>query len=869
MDRTTRSAERSNTRPATGERPAAHRLDWLSSDESFRALVENVGEGVGIVDEHERFVFVNEAGAMILGVPAEDLIGRALQDFVAEDEWKRVTEESRRRRSGQRSVYDLALLRPDGTKRDVIVTASPTYDRDGNYRGTYGVFRDITERKATEELVERRSRNLAERVKELQCLYAVMRELHQHGRSIRETVAKAVELVPSGWQYPEIACCRITLEDETFTSKRFRETPWRMAADIAVRDATVGSVEVFYTEKTSSDDPFLKEEERLLGAIAEQMAHAFDHAGAEERLLRSQETAQTLLDNYPGGAVLLDLDYRVVAINAPAAEMTPRSMEDIIGAEVHDLFDTELSEHRVKVLRTIVRTGEPVTAEEHYGDRVYSTQIHPVLGGDGAVERLAVFTRDVTDELRRERALRRSEAKYRSMFELSPEAIVLLDRKGNVVDVNGRIEDWLGYSRDDIVGRNLLFLPFIPKSSKRRIMKRFLERMAGKPIQPYDLTFLTKNGDERVGRIHGTVLMDDEGRTTNDLVMISDVSEQKRAEVAMAEAGQKLEGLHGVVKRLAACTRIDEIYPLVTEAASGILSIDACGFFVEKDGMLSLAATCCRGREEGPPPVPVEEAGHLGEAFRTGRMQLFTNDDAGGAMPAPEGFVRGLSMPAEGVGVLHCFSMKEGAFTTDDVRLADLLLDHARQAAERISLQERLREEAIRDRLTGLYNRNYFDEAAGRETERSRRSGEPIGFLMLDIDRFKLINDTYGHQMGDEVLRGVARFLLGQVRTSEIVVRYGGDEFLVMMPGLTGEPGPVCDRIREAFERWRETSGIPEDVDFGLSMGFARWEPYELETVEESLAQADEAMYADKRSHVPPEAARRNGAVREPAADAN
>ncbi|MBD3366867.1 MAG: diguanylate cyclase, partial [Candidatus Eisenbacteria bacterium] len=273
------------------------------------------------------------------------------------------------------------------------------------------------------------------------------------------------------------------------------------------------------------------------------------------------------------------------------------------------------------------------------------------------------------------------------------------------------------------------------------------------------------------------------------------------------------------------------------------------GFFVERDGYLSLAATCCRGREGSPEPVRIEDAGHLGEAYVTGSMQLFGKGDVPGGMPAPEGFEHGISMPIEGIGVLHCFSMKRGAFTTDDVRMLDLLLDHAKQAVGRIRLESQLHEEAIRDRLTGLYNRNYFDEAVEREIERSRRSGEPIGFLMLDIDRFKEINDTYGHATGDDVLRGVARFLVGQVRTSEIVVRYGGDEFLIMMPGLTRDPEPVCERIREAFERWRAASGIPEEVDFDLSMGFSRWEPYDLSSVTEVISEADEAMYEEKRSH--------------------
>mgnify|MGYP006278898313 CR=1 FL=1 len=821
------------------------------ADHAFRAIVENVGEGVSVVDEDERFVYVNDAGAEILGIPREELIGASLLEFVSEEDWSRLADETGRRRGGERGEYELAVRRTDGKKRHVIVTVSPRYDDEGRYDGTFGMFHDITERKAVEELVRRRSRDLAERVKELQCLYSIMQKLHSHARTDAQIARDVASILPSGWQYPGLACARVVVGPNTYASKKFSETRWGMSSSIIVGGEEVGSVEVFYTKvpESAQDDPFLKEERYLLDAVAEQLSRAIEHSRAERNLMQSRETAQMLIDNFPGGAVLLDLDLNVIAVNMNAASQVGRAPSDVVGRPSDELFEGRLREHRLKVLRRVASTGEAAEEEVREDGRVYSVRVHPVPGADGAVERLAIFARDVTEEKKAEREIRRSEAKYRSVFDLSPEAIVLMDRKGSVVDVNGRIEDWLGYPRDEIVGRNILFLPFIPKKTKGRLMKRFLERMAGRPIPPYDVSFVTKNGDEKTGRIHGTVLTDDEGSATHDLVMISDVTEQKRAELATAEAGRKLEELHGVVKRFAECRELGEIYPLITEAARSILSIDACGFFVEEDGMLELAATCCRGREAKPEPMPVDEAGHLGEAFRTGRMQLFTSDDDVGGMPAPEGFERGLSFPAEDLGVLHCFAMTSAAFTTDDVRLTDLLLDHARQAAGRIRLENRLHEEAIRDRLTGLYNRNYFQEAVERETERSRRSGEPIGFLMVDIDRFKQVNDTHGHVMGDDVLRGVARFLAGHVRTSEIVVRYGGDEFLIMMPGLAGEPGPVCARIREAFERWREASGIPDGVDFDLSMGFARWEPYDLTSVTETLSKADEAMYEDKRSH--------------------
>jgi len=158
-----------------------------------------------------------------------------------------------------------------------------------------------------------------------------------------------------------------------------------------------------------------------------------------------------------------------------------------------------------------------------------------------------------------------------------------------------------------------------------------------------------------------------------------------------------------------------------------------------------------------------------------------------------------------------------------------------------------LKERATRDPLTGVYNRRYFNEVIEQELVRSRRYEHPIGFLMIDIDRFKEINDRFGHQMGDRVLKAVADLLVAQVRESDIVVRYGGDEFLIMLLETDGETEAVAERIRNAVAEWNKTNElIPFAVT--LSIGAAHWDPTSTEPIEQVLAEADKRMYADKRS---------------------
>ncbi|HHR86152.1 MAG TPA: GGDEF domain-containing protein, partial [Candidatus Acetothermia bacterium] len=191
-------------------------------------------------------------------------------------------------------------------------------------------------------------------------------------------------------------------------------------------------------------------------------------------------------------------------------------------------------------------------------------------------------------------------------------------------------------------------------------------------------------------------------------------------------------------------------------------------------------------------------------------------------------------------------STQENAFSQQDVHLLEILLGYTAKAIDRISLQEQLRNQAMRDPLTNVYNRRYFNQVIEQEIGRSKRYDHPIGFLMIDVDHFKHINDTYGHQTGDLVLKAVADLLVEQVRDTDLVVRYGGDEFLLVLIETNGEAEKVMERIQAAVEeRDRTNEIVPFSVT--LSIGSAHWSPELNQTAEEILAEADRKMYEAKR----------------------
>ena len=207
---------------------------------------------------------------------------------------------------------------------------------------------------------------------------------------------------------------------------------------------------------------------------------------------------------------------------------------------------------------------------------------------------------------------------------------------------------------------------------------------------------------------------------------------------------------------------------------------------------------------------------------------------------------------------------KDGDFTEEDLEVAAVLgeyaavslrnarnLDQLRVAVDELDRRNRELTEAKQaienlentDPLTGTATRRYFDEILLQQTSLSRRHGLPLQMAMVDLDHFKVINDTHGHDVGDEVLAAVGSILRGGIRREDTVGRFGGEEFLVLFPNTTADAAFACvERLREEVEALR----IPDvEVQVSISAGIA--ELREEDGKREFVARADAAMYVAKR----------------------
>jgi len=205
------------------------------------------------------------------------------------------------------------------------------------------------------------------------------------------------------------------------------------------------------------------------------------------------------------------------------------------------------------------------------------------------------------------------------------------------------------------------------------------------------------------------------------------------------------------------------------------------------------------------------------------------------------------SFSAHGVVQLNLDATMPGDEAASLQNLAITVTESIKLALSHLELEEALRTQALRDALTGLFNRRYLDDVLPRELERCRRQGETLTLAMLDLDHFKRVNDNFGHDAGDAVLRTLGSLLMQWARSSDIVCRYGGEEFTLILQGST--PVDVSERLQDLLQRVAhmevqfEGSTLPPiTVSIGVAQAHAG-----VPDADELLSRSDDAMYQAKQ----------------------
>jgi len=565
----------------------------------------------------------------------------------------------------------------------------------------------------------------------------------------------------------------------------------------------------------------------------------------EEKLQAEKNLFNSIMTLTPDLVYFKDDRHRFERVNKGYTSLFNLQEEEMIGKTAEDYWPEaeEIMADERRALR-----GEPVIGREREvtlpdGEtRWYSIYKFPRRDSDGNITGFLGMDRDITERKRAEEALKNSEARFRTLVENQGEGVAIVDEDEYFLFANPAAEDIFGVEEGELAGKSIF--DFLEPDQKEILLKQTRKREKGEKTT-YELEIVRPDGERRVLRNTVTPRPISGDEYQGSFAVFRDITDRKELERSREKEREQLKQLHGAVDEFQRCDKENELYKTTIKVANRVLKFDVSHIYILESGKLVPKASTEMESWDLPDFEPDE--GLLGKVFQNGET-IWGEDlrEEEVARPEDPTLRAYMSVPVGDLGVFQAGSRIEGDFTRVDIELAEILVGHLAEEVKRIRLEDELREQAICDPLTGLYNRRYFNETLQREVERAKRYAKPLAFLMVDINRFKEINDRYSHLTGDRVLSEVASLLRENVRAADTVVRYGGDEFLVMMPETDGGSDTTMERLEDNLATWNENSDLI-DFPISLAMGISYWSPEQNRDVEEALKEADRRMYKDKR----------------------
>ncbi len=464
---------------------------------------------------------------------------------------------------------------------------------------------------------------------------------------------------------------------------------------------------------------------------------------------------------------------------------------------------------------------------------------------------------------RTQEKLRASEVRYRRLFETAKDGILLLEADtGRITDVNPFLEDMLGYSHTELIGKALWEIGPVKdiaasQDALRRLQNKEYIRYENLPLE-------TKAGQHIQVEFVSNVYLVDGWRVIQ--CNVRDITARKTAEEGMRTANDELlasvaelqrrdEEMKSLIRLndlLQSCTTQVEAYKVVGHVAIELFAGQSgcLAFWSGSDQHLETVASW--GDE-----TILKSSFSLEDcwALRRGKLHEvsdprtdllchhFVHQPQTGYLCVP------LIVQSGTTGLLCLTGAAQrvlGSVTRQ--QLAVEVGETIKLSLSNLKLREKLREEAIHDPLTGLFNRRYLDESLSRELHRAKRRNSPLCVAMLDLDNFKPFNDTFGHDAGDSMLRELAQALCEKLRKSDILCRYGGDEFVIVLPDSSlADTQQRVEQIRALVKELPIRHGGPVLGPITISAGVAG-APEHGSTAAELLQAADNTMYAAKQA---------------------
>lgn len=444
--------------------------------------------------------------------------------------------------------------------------------------------------------------------------------------------------------------------------------------------------------------------------------------------------------------------------------------------------------------------------------------------------------------------------RFRAVVEAAPTGLMTVDRNGRIVLVNRQVEALFGYDRSALVGMSIeTLIPERFRGSHPALRDSYFRASSDRRMGAgRDLFGLRQDGTEFPIEIGLSPQATADGQVVH--CSIVDVTERTEKDRQLREHVEELRRYRTVNDHLGEMTTLlqhadstDEALRIASVFGQKVLGDLSVGIYLLPASGDNIELAASWGDYAGQTLAEPSSCWALrrSHTHRSGPHQAANCTHLVDAESSDGRPVTCIPMYAHGQWLGTISIMFDGE-VEEPVRehfetVGKSVADQTGLALSNLQLRAELKALAIRDGLTGLFNRRYLDETAERELRRAERRGQPLGVIMLDIDHFKHFNDRYGHQHADTVLREVANLLANGVRKEDVACRYGGEEFVVLMPDC-----PLQDATDRA-ERIRQQVMDVSREKVTCSIGIAAY-PEHAEQWGDLLRAADAALYQAKNA---------------------
>lgn len=505
-----------------------------------------------LTNENWTIKLVSEGCKEIFGYDPEELIDDKViswRELIHPEDRENVRDEvmtSINKREPYQITYRIRTS--EGEEKWVWEKGNAIYDENGKVKFLEGFTQDITERKKAEKELQKRKEGLKERLKELKCLYDISKLFEESGNSLEHILQKSVELIPPSWQYPEITCARLTLDDEEFKTENYEESEWELKSDILVDGEKRGSLEVLYLEERPENDkgPFLKEERHLIEAITKQLSKIIKQFELEKKIRKKEEKYRVMTEGSKNGIYLFQ-DGKFKFVNDTFLKSIGYTREELEKTNYLDLVHPDYREKLKKCTEKALKGDISGLPEKHEfrvmrkdGSQIWVKLTPSIIEYQGKPAIIGNVT-DITERKEIEEKYAFESNLLNSLLDKTNDLVYFKDENARYTRVSEKYAEIMNIEKSEILGKTAIE---IYQENGREMYKDDLKVLKkGEKIINKQHKITLPNGEIRWISTQKLPQYDDKGNIIGIIGASRDVTKRKEMEEDLRDALSRQEVL--------------------------------------------------------------------------------------------------------------------------------------------------------------------------------------------------------------------------------------------------------------------------------------------------------------------------------------